>query len=491
MGARKAVFDPARLAVVTRRLVSSDLSERQNTALGINVSDAPPTKANGMERTNAGRIADTLRWEPLLAEDTRPRAIEMIREIAADLLVYRPPRLSQRRSSWPSDPGAQASLATGAAGFALLFDYLAEADIFRGAGGLSAAYLDVALAAAEAAPLGPSLYSGVAGIAWVFAQTAGGGIDPDQRGLTAVVERLATAIKEDKAPCTDFDLINGVAGYGVLATEVVTRGGSPDLAEAVTQWLADRTHEATPGTWFTGAHLLARYPVAPWRRPCFDLGVAHGIPGVLAALADIEAAGVCGRTIAPLVQSGIEWTFAQRLPAGQGSAFPWMVGPEITTSPARAAWCYGDPGIAAVLYRVCAPGSERQHELAAIASGALARSAEQAHVVDETLCHGAAGLGHLANRLFHTTGLETFRESGRRWFDRVLAKRSSLPFGGLETYARAQNPRTDLGVLEGVTGIALALAAAASAAEPTWDRCLLLSGTGGSSSNRTLPVRDA
>src|SRR5438093_719443 len=81
------------------------------------------------------------------------------------------------------------------------------------------------------------------------------------------------------------------------------------------------------------------------------------------------------------------------------------VGPGITPAPTRVAWCYGDLGIAVALFLAarCVNESSWQNEALALARNVAGRPPEQSGVKDCGLCHGAAGVGHLFNRLFQAT----------------------------------------------------------------------------------------
>lgn len=130
-----------------------------------------------------------------------------------------------------------------------------------------------------------------------------------------------------------------------------------------------------------------------------------------------------------------------------------------------------------MLYRVCARSQAhkaRCRQLADIAARALAREPHEAGVRDAGLCHGAAGLGHIANRLFWATGEERFRDLAQVWFGRVLRSRGEGPYGGVQAWL-GDKYSADPGLLTGATGVALALAAAVTSSAPEWDRLLLLS----------------
>jgi hypothetical protein len=114
-----------------------------------------------------------------------------------------------------------------------------------------------------------------------------------------------------------------------------------------------------------------------------------------------------------------------------------------------------------------------------IARRAAERAPKTAGVVDAGLCHGAAGLGHLFNRMFQATGETQFNEAATFWFERALEmRRPAEGIGGFSARDRVDGETRwvdDPGILTGAAGIALALLAATTPIEPAWDRMLLVS----------------
>ena len=94
----------------------------------------------------------------------------------------------------------------------------------------------------------------------------------------------------------------------------------------------------------------------------------------------------------------------------RASVFPYGVGPQVSVRPARTAWCYGDPGIAAALLLAGRAMDEPAWEREALdlARTVARRPAGNCGVNDAGLCHGAAGLGHLLNRFYQATGDPSF-----------------------------------------------------------------------------------
>lgn len=269
-------------------------------------------------------------WEPLLPLKMREEASDLVRAIAADVLFHNPPQLMwDGPGSWEGrfsrpEVARHASLANGSTGFSLLFGYLADADLFEGAAELSTAYLNTSLAAAEAVPLPLSLYSGVAGIGWALARSPSMVPLQDDRGLASVTDVIATAVRSDRSADTHFDLITGVVGCGVFGLETFYVGDDTALIQAVAEWLMSRMAERAVGSWFTSPQLSAwgedrRAGLPQGKRQLggeagyFDLGVAHGVPGVLAVLDDIVAAGPHPAPLPSIIDAGVQWLFSQRL----------------------------------------------------------------------------------------------------------------------------------------------------------------------------------
>jgi hypothetical protein len=125
------------------------------------------------------------------------------------------------------------------------------------------------------------------------------------------------------------------------------------------------------------------------------------------------------------------------------------------------------------------PGWERAAR--ALALRAADRPFASSVVSDAGLCHGAAGVAHLFNRLYQASGEPRLADAARRWLEKTLEMREPGHGAGgyraLHTKPRSQERVwvDDPGFLGGSAGIGLALLAALSAVEPAWDRLMLLS----------------
>lgn len=409
-------------------------------------------------------------WRPILDGSLAERSRTAVQEIVAAL-----PAPSSTEMS-------DATLAQGAAGLAVLYAYLSRAGYVDGESANE--FLERALQAVSGEPMGGSLYGGFVGVAWAMTHLQEQLFDTgEQDPGEAVDEALRSYLK--RSPWrNDYDLIGGLVGIGVYLLERLPRPSAVECLELVIERL-DETAERQPPhgiTWLTSPVLLPPYERADCPTGCYDLGVAHGIPGVIAFLGEACAAGVGREKARPLLDGAVAWLLTQQLPDGADSIFPYWVTPGTLSQPSRLAWCYGDLGIASALLAAarCVGEQAWEREALRIARSAATREFESAGVKDAGLCHGAAGLGHIFNRLFQATGESRFKQAARFWFERTLEmRRHGQGIAGFSAFMPYEDVTQcwvdDSTLLTGAAGIALALLAAVTDIEPEWDRMLLVS----------------
>jgi lantibiotic biosynthesis protein len=302
---------------------------------------------------------------------------------------------------------------------------------------------------------------GLAGIGWTMNHLLDGGAFEDV--LEVIDEALAGLVATEHWTASN-DLTRGLVGYGVyfldrLAANPSAATARAGLAHVVRHLGKSAVHTDDGVTWLTAPAAMPAAQRERYPDGAHDCGVAHGVPGMIAVLAR-AARTTDDATAGSLSADALRWLAARKCLDGQ---FPALVPPAqlargsspfllsaITRPTSRTAWCYGDPGIAAALWRV-SPELARETALAAAARA-------ECSVGDAGLCHGAAGLAHLYNRFYQATGEALLRDAACDWFARTLAM---------------QHARRGHGLLEGTIGIGLALLAAISGIEPGWDRMLL------------------
>ena len=302
----------------------------------------------------------------------------------------------------------------------------------------------------------PSFYAGLAGMAWAIEHVEdvlGGGDDEPDDGPAAALEEILAA----RPDSIEIEWLSGLCGWAVYA---LARPRSPvraRLLARIVDSLAARAEPAPGGgvrwrcpDWMPLAQDRARFPDG-----CYPLDPAHGAMGPIGVLAGCTAAGIAVDRARPLVDAAVVWLLAQRM-AGGGPLFPRCAGER----EGGLGWCAGDPGVAAVLHAAgVALDRPDWREAALEAARRAARGFAAARELEAGLCHGAAGLGHIFNRLAQASGDPELSGAARR----ALVVAMEAPSTG------------DSGLLTGGAGVGLALLSAVSQVEPAWDRAVLIS----------------
>jgi lantibiotic modifying enzyme len=433
---------------------------------------------------------DASPWLPLLSGDLAAQAREAIAEIAVGLPGSPPwmpgPLDAEGETAWC------ASLASGDAGHALFYAYLAfhqertgeEMGVRADPAETALELLDHATDAAAATPMNESLFSGFPGVAWVTDHLSGrlfetAGEDPNQE----VDETLLTLLSNPGWP-REYDLINGLSGLGVYALEGLPRPTAAACMERIVQRLAERADRTGEGiAWFSPPEVLPAFQREEYPYGLYNLGASHGVAGIIAVLGAACRTRVAAIAARRLLTGAVEWLLARRTRrknSSQGFIFPHFLHPDVASRPSRLAWCYGDLGMAATLLVAARAAGEPawEREALAIALQAATRSIEGSGVRDACLCHGAAGVAHLFNRLYQATGEEPLAAAARVWFAHALKVRQpGSGVGGFRSWSSdlsgVSDWRNDPGFLEGAAGVGLALLAAVSPVDPEWDRLLL------------------
>lgn len=393
-------------------------------------------------------------WEPLV---TSPAERERIASVIADIAA----------AVQPSET------IDGLSDLAVFRSYIAEMvpdDADLGGDALSRA---VALLGDVGGSLG--LFGGAARVGWLVAHVADG--ETANHVCDAIDGALLRHIDDASPP--RYELITGLVGLGVYALE---RGeaGRP-LAVRVLDVLERRARPCGGGiAWFTPPEQLVEWQREDAPHGYWNLGVAHGVPGVIALLARYVNTSVEPERSARLLDGAVAYLLGAE-PASSPRYPAWHAEGSTSAPPkARLAWCYGDLGIALALH-AAASARERADwsaEALALARNHARDSLADSLVRDAGICHGAAGVTHLFHRLHRATGDAELRTVAQRWLDHTLTMRSAEPFAGFPaSRSSADGERAwvaDASLLTGAIGVGLVLAAAISDLEPRWDRLLLV-----------------
>ncbi len=396
-------------------------------------------------------------WRPLLDGDRAASAAAAVHAPAA--------ALAAPASQW-HEPHAFL-LSRGDAGLAVCFAYLHEVWPGQGHDERARECLERGVAAAAGPTVNEELFGGFTGVGWAMEHLRGRVLPEDDDGAGDELDEVVLAVLRAGARAP-YDLVRGLVGHGVYGLERGARGAGALIVDEVVAHLDAQLH-AAPG----GGRAIRSDDE-------FDVGLAHGMAGVVAWLARALVAGHA-RARTPLADS-VRWLLAQRLPPDARAVFPESIDGEGQPRLGRWGWCYGDPGVASALLaaaRACRRDDWAQAALAAARHGLATLDQRIAGLADAGFCHGASGLAHMYNRMYQATGDAALGDAASRLADAVLAhgQRGGGPPGHAfvrDDGAGGQAMVPAPALLTGAAGVAAVLAAAVSQVEPAWDRVLLL-----------------
>jgi len=249
-----------------------------------------------------------------------------------------------------------------------------------------------------------------------------------------------------------YDLIAGRAGEAIALATVLL----PEDARGACDYLS----------WLVGVNgrLRCPHPLRPEDGAIDDLGMAHGLAGVIAALS------IAAPREAPYddaIKCAIEQLCSFRHPS-QPIGWPSSVR-EGRPSFGRSAWCYGTPGCAAAL--MCASdrfGTEDEKDIARQSLLDLESIGQSRWLLpDNALCHGRSGNALIFAAAAQTTSERRFEQISRRLLSEIVEefdKDSAFGFRAWtgEGYGDSAN------LLEGSAGVGLTLLTLAGLCDPSW-----------------------
>jgi hypothetical protein len=341
------------------------------------------------------------------------------------------------------------------------------------------------------------LYGGLAGLGWVVEHLSRMLVDPaqeegakdgeleEQVDLNADVDDAMLAeLRRSRSWTGPYDLISGLVGMGVYFLERLPGVKAEEGIQLVLEHLEAISEVTAAGrAWHSGPDLLPEWQRELCPSGYYNLGVAHGIPGILHFLSEAAAAGIGAGRAGSMLEEGVDWLIAQQRAPGKLSRFSgWLAEGQDVDS--RLTWCYGDLGILSVARQIVSRHSLPRWRRFAdeLLEHCLAWPIDRAGVADAPLCHGAMGTGHIFNRIYQAEGDERCRERALIFVDKALAMRvTDSGVGGFVAYTKPDRNgpvvwESTPAFLDGAIGIALGLLSVLTTVEPEWDRMLLTSG---------------
>ncbi len=335
-----------------------------------------------------------------------------------------------------------------------------------------------------------SLFGGLTGIAFVLQRASREGTRY-QKMITILNTYLLESVKkfylipfEENLNTRQFssfslyDVIQGISGIGIYGLINLRIPAFTELVENILCLLVNLTKPVKiDARWIPGWYLpqslhVYKEDLQEYPQGNFNLGQAHGIPGVLAflSIALLHGVEVAGQREA--IQTIVDWLKKHR--HGNLNNFFWkteisfeeeieQIKPKENPSSVKDAWCYGTPGVARSLFLAGkALGNE---ELKSYAFDSFCsifnRQRHEWNLLGPTFCHGYAGLLMITWKMAQETQSPFLHKHAVLLKEIVLEYyQRDHPFGFKSLDPRQKGGYAEisqLSLLEGAPGILLTL----------------------------------
>lgn len=209
----------------------------------------------------------------------------------------------------------------------------------------------------------------------------------------------------------------------------------------------------------------------------YDLSISHGISSIIGVLNKLYEFSEFRDEVRSMLQGAINFITDFQYNENSLSLYPSMISIKNNDN-CRLAWCYGDLGIAVVLFQssyLLKSESLRKKALFILEFSCKRRNLEQNLVFDSGICHGSMGISQIFKNIFNKSNIITFQNTSNYWLDKGLELSISDDYTGVKKW----NPPTktfipDLSLLEGSAGVGLTIISSLSTLNTTWDECLML-----------------
>lgn len=278
--------------------------------------------------------------------------------------------------------------------------------------------------------------------------------------LDEMDDQLIAHITRDAARHFDFD--GGLVGLGAYALMRTERNAAVRLYGAIERALLMQSIESGgQRSWTTSKRHLPRLaPVESHAHGHVDLGLAHGLPGVVLLGAGAIRHGIASASTAQWLSEAVAALIGYRRDRVAGAVYPYYSS-QRSHHGSRLGWCYGDVSAGFAIHS--AARVLRNEQWLAIGGEIIRERCAQAEetflMEDHSLCHGEAGAMHMANKMNASAAHPIFTAFAQ-------ARKSKLHAAG----AGHMQP----GLLTGSAGMLMALEDGPDRGRHHWDVCMYL-----------------
>lgn len=277
----------------------------------------------------------------------------------------------------------------------------------------------------------------------------------------------------------DYDVISGLSGilsYTILEDDLI------NVNEKIGEYLVYRCQNILykntliPGLYIPQENQFLEQDKLNYPNGNFNLGLSHGIPGVLVALCMLKKNkyDIMGLDNAIYACATLLYDFIDKEEQRWNAylSFDEYLSGKVSNRQTRDAWCYGSPGVSYALYTggvILNNGNFIKLSINVMKN--MINNIKG--IYSPTFCHGYIGVAYIFWRFYEMTGIDEFKKYANQLENKIWEFYSeSNPFGFKDIeYTGSTN---QIGLLSGVVGILLPLLAINGYKETKWDNAFML-----------------
>lgn len=208
-----------------------------------------------------------------------------------------------------------------------------------------------------------------------------------------------------------------------------------------------------------------------------DLGIAHGIVGPMLALAKLKSENILKEDMG-IVNEAIKLVFLCRR---DDKLWPGkiysnnIINLDFKNLPTRMAWCYGTPGVAFALFKICQLMNLNYID-EIIESLVNHLHSTEKNIYSPSMCHGLAGVAFIYDFIGRNNSnveLTDFSDSLRKKIITLFSEEKVFGYTDKEKIGDVEVNLESVGILQGVTGIVLFLLNPYSNENLLWERMFI------------------
>jgi len=207
------------------------------------------------------------------------------------------------------------------------------------------------------------------------------------------------------------------------------------------------------------------YNKRTFERDYVDLGVAHGIGGLIGIIGQCFQNLTDKENSIKLLFNLYEFYKKSEMKFENISLFPYGASNKVKNSSSRLAWCYGDPGIGLMFLNTGINTGNTElsdYGIKVLLHSSFRKNPETTQINNCFLCHGSSGLAMIFLNAFKKTGIHQFREASDFWMQYSLEN--------FDEAIKMNYP----GFLNGLAGLGLAILSYETNENLLWEDLLLL-----------------